>query len=58
MGVFGILLLFTSALFGQAAGIRGTVKDPKGAVVSGARVLLVARDNTVAAQTVSDGVGE
>ncbi len=58
LGAFVVLLLLTSALFGQTAiSITGTVKDPEGAVVQGAKVLLIARDNTVVARTVTNGVG-
>ena len=43
LGTFVVLLLFCGSAFGQGQGtsaIRGTIKDPQGAVVAGANVVL------------------
>jgi len=56
----GLLLLFTIsalAVYGQEAGLVGTVADPTGAVISGASVIVHNKDTGVDRQSTTDGEG-
>lgn len=56
--IFWLLLLATTFAVGQdTTSISGFVRDPEGAVVPGAIVTLVSRDNALSTRTISDREG-
>jgi len=58
IAVLVFLLMLTSALLGQTTpSVSGTVKDPTGAVVPGAAVILFERTSTISIKTVTGAEG-
>lgn len=61
LGTFAVLLLFCSSALGQGQGlsaIRGSIKDPQGAVVAGATVTLTNAETNVSRNTTSNDSGQ
>ncbi len=56
---FALLILFSSSVFAQThrASVRGTITDPQGAIVAGARVTLTNSETNDSRETVSDESG-
>ena len=61
LGAFVMLMLFCGSAFAQAQGtssIRGTIKDPQGAVVAGANVILTNPETGFNRTTTSNDSGQ
>jgi len=59
LSLWVVVLVATGALWGQTTGtIRGTVKDPSGAVIPGARVTAVLAGSSVARTTLATNDGD
>src|SRR5687768_6934281 len=61
LGAFVMLMLFCGSAFAQAQGtssIRGTIKDPQGAVVAGANVILTNPETGFSRTTTSNDSGQ
>src|ERR1039457_2670487 len=57
LGVFTLVLLLATALFGQMSGLTGTVVDPTGAVVPRTTIEITGTQTAAQRSTVSDTQG-